>query len=1067
MKVISFYIIILIAFINSKDFQILDIEPYTNTYYVKDMIQRKEDVIIYKYEPEIENKNIFLLFFGYKNARSFDFYLYKNLSSIKSEDGKHFINYEEKFTNYLEINLNHNLTVYYILAKMKYYEDEYDYLSFMIYNSKEKWNIGNFEPNKEYIFGLERDREITLIYPAKNITQDLHLSIRGPCDDITYTIYRNNEETGKTSHDCKENHYKTLTFVKNDNYEIHLSFRNENEIILRFVFYFLTNKKNIFEIKDFRTDIKYGYVSYINGDKIERDCRYYFINFTDYPMKQSLGYSLIEPFNLIKYQFYYKRYTHYDINKLPNGEAIKDFDYYYSKDEYISDEPFKWLNRKEDTKGIFLKIESHIVIDGEYVGYGGMLVYLYPKLIFEDLTENHKFNHTELKEKNVFDLSNKKGNFIMKSNLDYFTILYPSRKRIWSTTYLFEETNFIFELQNSENASVEFQYAKETVIANLSSPYMDFLCKNNIKEEKILYLPYMTDFNILFGDIKVYDIDVDSLNSLDDFYGDKYLKVYNSDKRYDNYKSSRNVGSFYKLKCNKYSLLKFDDSFKSTKNEKITINKNSKKLILDFILYEQMKINFESKLSLYIGILNSQELKENWSLIFYINDEKYSINNTNNTFFHEFNTQDTLKIDKPNNTNIHPYINVMNNYNIEKVRPLRTNSSGIFVFDKNYTEEYDVLINISFSYKYYSSHGKYSLFYGDPKNYEYNQLISNRIEISNNPYKYLEKNDKNKYFFILYNNYSNEDEFRISKLSKKNIEINEINELTLIEKPENEVLKLYFPKVNETTHGFIQYFYEEMDVYKDDGIKLKKKNTHYSTDRSVKEYIFYANNELYASNENIKPYKTFFLVSYVNITHYHGKYGYTDPCEFKITNTNDTFNDIIIEIHNECKSKFHYYIFILYNNSDYYNSMTPLELFYEKKNNNSIKCHELTTNGNLIEIKDNFIKGKMNITIVGQSDEGFRRFVFTRKEYDYIGNKKSYLAIIILGCIAGAIIIIIVIVCVVKHIKKRKMNSLIENMEDKALLYKVEEKNNNNERGSADFDNPINGTPYTPTPTSK
>ena len=154
-----------------------------------------------------------------------------------------------------------------------------------------------------------------------------------------------------------------------------------------------------------------------------------------------------------------------------------------------------------------------------------MIAYLKAKYIFEDLTENHIFNHNELKEKNVFYLHYKTGKFIMKSNLDYFTILLPRRKRVWSKTYLFEMSNIVFELQNSENASVEFQYVKDPIISDLSSPYTMLLCNNSIKEEKLLYLPYMTNFNILFGDIIIYDIDVSSLNSLDDFYDETYMKI--------------------------------------------------------------------------------------------------------------------------------------------------------------------------------------------------------------------------------------------------------------------------------------------------------------------------------------------------------------------------------------------------------------------------------------------------------------------------------------------------------------------------------------------------------------
>ena len=122
MKVMLIYIIILIAFINSQDIQILDLEPYTNTYYAKDMIQRKEHILIYKFEPKTENKNIFLIFFGFSNERSFEFYLYKDLPTIKFDNYKHFINYEEKFINYGEINIyiiQKNIGILEILKQIK------------------------------------------------------------------------------------------------------------------------------------------------------------------------------------------------------------------------------------------------------------------------------------------------------------------------------------------------------------------------------------------------------------------------------------------------------------------------------------------------------------------------------------------------------------------------------------------------------------------------------------------------------------------------------------------------------------------------------------------------------------------------------------------------------------------------------------------------------------------------------------------------------------------------------------------------------------------------------------
>ena len=37
---------------------------------------------------------------------------------------------------------------------MNSYEDKYDYLSFMIYNTEEYWDIGKFETNQEYILAF-------------------------------------------------------------------------------------------------------------------------------------------------------------------------------------------------------------------------------------------------------------------------------------------------------------------------------------------------------------------------------------------------------------------------------------------------------------------------------------------------------------------------------------------------------------------------------------------------------------------------------------------------------------------------------------------------------------------------------------------------------------------------------------------------------------------------------------------------------------------------------------------------------------------------------------------------
>ena len=134
-----------------------------------------------------------------------------------------------------------------------------------------------------------------------------------------------------------------------------------------------------------------------------------------------------------------------------------------------------------------------------------------------------------------------------------------------------------------------------------------------------------------------------------------------------------------------------------------------------------------------------------------------------------------------------------------------------------------------------------------------------------------------------------------------------------IEKSKNERMILNLPKIIEKTHVFIQYIYEEMNVY-DNNDKIIPESNFFSVGKNnVKEYKFFDNIEIYASNDNIKSYNTFFLVSYVDIDYYKGDYKYNNPCCFDITNISDAFNDIIIKISNYCLTSFYYYIFILYN----------------------------------------------------------------------------------------------------------------------------------------------------------
>ena len=337
-----------------------------------------------------------------------------------------------------------------------------------------------------------------------------------------------------------------------------------------------------------------------------------------------------------------------------------------------------------------------------------------------------------------------------------------------------------------------------------------------------------------------------------------------------------------------------------------------------------------------------------------------------------------------------------------------------------------IYIYINISHNYYDSiDGKYSLFYGNPQNYEYNGLIKFPIQITNNPYKYLEKDDENKFFYILYENYknSNPNEFNLIKLNRTDIKL---NELTLIEKSENENLKIYLPKTNKSVYAFIQYFNEKIYVYKNEE---RKDPLNLYDNYNFNYYAFDEGIELYADTNSTKAYKSFFYVSYLDVDYYvdiHEYYGY--GCNLRIEEITNTKDNIIIRIFNYVSTKFRYFVFIVSNstndtNTSYYNEKTPMELYYEKDKNN-LKYYEVKEKGeddeHILEISDSFEKGAMNITIVGQDDEGFRSFVFGRKKYIYIDNPKSYLTYIIIGIVAGIIALIIIICVICYKVKKKK-----------------------------------------------
>ena len=467
------------------------------------------------------------------------------------------------------------------------------------------------------------------------------------------------------------------------------------------------------------------------------------------------------------------------------------------------------------------------------------------------------------------------------------------------------------------------------------------------------------------------------------------------------------------------------------------MNSKSKKLILDFSKYEQKKITFESDLPLYIGILNSPELNEDWILNFTINNISYSLNFINDTFFQKVNMNDTLIIEKPDK-NIHAYIKTMYNYSIETFRPLITISPGIFVFDRNITEEYNTLIYI----ERYTHYGKYSLFYGNPYDYDFNQLIDYEYVLPINPYKYLKEDDKINYFFLVYENYSKTGGLNIIKLRETKIILNKLH---YVENYENERMRLKLPiATDDHKYVFIQYFDEELDLFSE--------RTKYGTLDDGKDFrIYYINKdkEYYADNERTLAYKSYFYISYINYTknlHYYENIEY--GCNFKIEKVNISDSKAIIDFQNFCSSSiYNYSVFIRYNFANY-DKYSPLKQYLEKDINNNTKYYEFQKNGSgTFEISDSFKQGTIFVSVVGQDTEGFKRLVYAGTRYNYrIKEEESNNpTIIIIVSVIGAICLFVIIICIIRFVRKKNMD---ENLKDEKNINLFNEKNG---KESADF----------------
>ena len=655
----TIYIFIIFVFTSSIQYKIIDLEPYRYIHYVDDLEKTNENIVIYKYQPQSNEKEIYISFLGTSSYKSFEFYLYSNLSDINRDEHGSFVNFIETINNFGETKLNYEFDIYYMLVKMNSFEYQYKYLSLMIYNLKENMNIGKYD---DYMLSFKGGKNFVLSYPAQNITKYLIMKARGYFDNIIYSVYDNNkikpELIFNTSKNYSSFQYLNLTFMENNKYSINILVNSSNDKIVRLLFYFFDNDKNIMKVKSNKVEIKYSYVPMIFQHTSILIDRFFFINIENILINELISYNIYEPFNPIFYRYSYKFYKDYNFSELPKSSEIKNFDYdsYY----YISIEenPMILIRKNIDAKGLLLEITISMQNDKEINLYNELIMYLYPKNLFY-INESETFNYTKLLTKNVFYLYNLSDNLLMKSNLDYFTILYPKRKVIKSKSYLFESSKrqYIFETQISENALVELKLINYLDIISLENPDFLYLCDDNIEEEKYIYLPYMTDFTVLFGNMEIYEINVTSLKSLDEIYNESYMEGYNSLKRYSDYYSNKEEQYFYKLKCTNYSLLKYEKNFVPYTDENITINEYKPKIILDFSLYKQKNINFITDLALYFGIIDTTELNsnENFTLTFSFNNEDYSLNIQNEKFFKNVKKNDILRIKKPNK-NIYIYI---------------------------------------------------------------------------------------------------------------------------------------------------------------------------------------------------------------------------------------------------------------------------------------------------------------------------------------------------------------------------------------------------------------------------
>ena len=306
----------------------------------------------------------------------------------------------------------------------------------------------------------------------------------------------------------------------------------------------------------------------------------------------------------------------------------------------------------------------------------------------------------------------------------------------------------------------------------------------------------------------------------------------------------------------------------------------------------------------------------------------------------------------------------------------------------------------------------------------------------------MKEDDKINYFFLIYENYSKTGELNIIKLRETKIILNKLH---FVENYENETMRLRLPKATDDEKiAFIQYI--------DQKIELFSGRDKYGTLASGKDFRIYyirKGKEYYADNEKTRAYKSYFYISYINNT--NNTYDYENieySCYFRIKNVFVSDSNVIIDFQNFCYSIYNYSIFIEYNITNY-DEYSPLKKYLEKDIdiNNNTKYYEFQNNGSgSFEILDSFKQGMIFVSIVGQDTEGFNRLVYNGTKYNYrIKEEESYLTIIIIVSVIGAICLLVVIICIIRCNRKKNVNEKLKDEKEMKLF------NEKNEKESDDF----------------